>query len=421
MRKLRAGTLHHPSWGCTRQRQSYFGVTKVFHLTLCFAHLRTKLGGFSVAKVRLLYVVNAASSFFSHRLPWAEDACNRGFEVSIAGPFDSATCSQIEKLGFTSYPFPFVRGIGAPKTQLAGLMAGRRVIETAAPDLVHLVGTQLVATLGPLVPSSIPSVASITGLGHAFLTDGPKGSLMRAITLAGYRATAAKGTRFVFQNQDDLNTVRSFFGMRNFSSELIRGSGVDTERFPFEALPNRGGVPHVVFPARLIREKGVFEFLAAIRILKARQVSGSFELVGDLDPNNPSSLTSVELEHAVAEGLVEWHGRSTDMVKTYRRADIVVLPSYREGLPKALLEAASMGRPMVATDVPGCREVVLPHKTGLLAPLGDVEALASALEMLVGDAEMRNRLGRGARSLIENELSLSCVMDAYHKLYHELL
>ena len=161
--------------------------------------------------MRLLYIVNQAGTFFSHRLPWARKAVNYGYEVHVAGPLGGAA-KRIEALGFKAWDFPFVRGLGSPLSLARGLRAGGQVVRHVSPDVVHLVGTQVVATLGPLLSRKMAPalVASVTGLGHAFLTDGPKGALMRAVTTTGYAAVARhENSRFVFQNPDDLATIRA--------------------------------------------------------------------------------------------------------------------------------------------------------------------------------------------------------------------
>lgn len=370
--------------------------------------------------MRLLYIVNQAATFFSHRRSWAQKAAEYGYDVHVAGPLDGSI-REIEAMGFRAWPFPFVRGLGSPIALGQGLWRGRQVVQRVAPDVVHLVGTQVVATLGPLLTPAIAPVlvASVTGLGHAFLTGGARGALMQAITTAGYASVARHpGSRFVFQNPDDLETIRGHWPLGSLHADLIRGSGVDTSAFPFVEAPVRR--PRVVFPARLIKEKGVHEFYGAVTLLKSRGVDADFVLVGDIDESNPSSLTRSELEDWTQSERLTWAGHSTDMATTLQQADVVVLPSYREGLPKSLLEAASTGRAIVATDVPGCREVVIHEKTGLLVPLGDVAALADALERLIVSKTLRDTFGLAGRRLVESSLSAERVSTAYCELYKEL-
>ncbi|MEM9861391.1 MAG: glycosyltransferase family 4 protein [Myxococcota bacterium] len=371
--------------------------------------------------MRLLLVVNDASTFFTHRLPWARAAQGAGYEVHVGGPIQQAA-SEIAALGFHARPFPFVRGVGAPRKVAEGLQKGLDVVRSVRPTIVHVVGTQLVATFAPLLRRSIAPalVLSVTGLGHAFLSEGARGRAMRWITAGGYAFCRTHGNaRFVFQNRDDLATMRSFLPLRGLPATLIRGSGVDTAQFPFSPIPV-SEPPLIVFPARLIREKGIVELLAALRLLKSSKTPFRCRLVGSVDPSNPSSTSEAEVHEWVHQGLVEWSGPSRDMPAVFREGAIVALPSFREGLPKALLEAASVGRPIVATDVPGCREVVQDGVTGTLVPLGDTRALASALDALLRSPELRASMGAAGRRRVETSLSVEQVTAAYLDVYRSL-
>ncbi len=366
---------------------------------------------------RLVYLVNQAATFFSHRLPWARRARDTGWDVHVAGPLEVPR-ERFTDEGFTPHPLPLVRGLGGPRAQARGLRALVALMRQLRPDVAHVVGTQFVAVYGPTLrlAGARAVIASITGLGHAFLTEGRAGSAMRLITLTGYRLCQAQGARFVFQNRDDLATVRSYPGMNSLAADLIRGSGVDTHVFEFQ--PTRAtDMPVVVLPARLIREKGIHQFVDAARVLREQGLSFRAVLVGSVDHANPSAVREDELRSWIDSGLVEWHGHSRNMVATYSDADIVVLPSLREGLPKALLEAASMGKPLVATDVPGCREIVDDGDNGFLVPLHDAGAMAEALAKLIRDQELRAKLGRRGRELVMEHFSAEVISRAYVELY----
>lgn len=370
--------------------------------------------------MKLLYVVNQADTFFTHRLPWARAARDAGWSVHVAGPVEDAE-PRLRAEGFVPLPVPFVRGLGGIGKQGR---AARRAFDTFRrldAEVVHLVGTQVVATLGPIarLARARHIVASITGLGHAFLTPGARGTALRAVTVLGYAATAAPGSRvgFVFQNREDLEHVRSFFPTRGLEAELIPGSGVDTT--VFRPCPEPEGPVTFVLAARLLREKGILDFVEAARLLGPR-TDLRLVLVGDLDPGNPSSFEEREVRAWVDEGLLEWWGHSNDMVATLARAHVVVLPSFREGLPKVLLEGAAMGRPLIATDVPGCREVVRPEN-GVLVPLGDASALAAAMARLAESPTQRAAMGRSSRLLVERELSADIISKRYLATYQRVM
>jgi glycosyltransferase involved in cell wall biosynthesis len=200
---------------------------------------------------------------------------------------------------------------------------------------------------------------------------------------------------------------------------MIRGSGVDLAQFVDAPMPT--GVPVVVFPARLLADKGVFEFVAAARLLRGKGVAARFVLAGLVDAANPTSVTKVQLEAWTAEGVIENWGYRSDMPQVFSSASVVVLPSYREGLPKALLEAAACGRAVVTTDVPGCRDAIDPGVTGLLVPVREVAPLAQAIEQLLLNPARREAMGQAGRRLAEREFDVNAVVDKHLAIYQKLL
>jgi glycosyltransferase involved in cell wall biosynthesis len=225
--------------------------------------------------------------------------------------------------------------------------------------------------------------------------------------------------RTVFQNFEDRETYERARIVRRDHTVLIPGSGVDLDMFQPSVQPD--GVPVVVLPARMIYHKGVGEFVGAARLLRDRNVSARFALVGPLDPDNESAIPAEVLKAWLAEGVVEWWGKREDMAHVFAEASVVCLPSYREGMSKALMEAAAAGRPVVTTDVPGCRECVEPGRTGVLVPVRDVTALAAALEVLLRDAPLRAALGAQGRGLAERAFGVRQVIDRHIELYRGLL
>jgi glycosyltransferase involved in cell wall biosynthesis len=257
-------------------------------------------------------------------------------------------------------------------------------------------------------------------MGSMFLASGAaarfRASAVRQLLRA---ATSGRGHWFIFQNEAD----RAEFAARGIGhpdrTVLIPGSGVDLQRFQASAEPP--GVPVVVLPARMLRDKGVAEFVDAARRLRRARVPARFALVGAQDPDNPSALSREELEAWVREGVVEWWGHRADMPEVYRGCHVVCLPSYREGRPKALLEAAAAGRCVVTTDVPGCRDCVEHGTSGLLVPPRDAGALADALTMLLADPARRAAMGREARLRAERDFGVEAVVDATLALYRRCL
>jgi glycosyltransferase involved in cell wall biosynthesis len=237
-------------------------------------------------------------------------------------------------------------------------------------------------------------------------------------------ALGHRNLRVIFQNEDDRASVSALARLPPERSTVIRGSGVDLESFRYHE-PEGGRTPVVMLACRWLADKGVREFCEAARALRARAAQGAgparFVLVGDTDPGNPASLTMDELRKYADEGSIELWGRRADMPAVLAEADIVVLPSYREGLPKVLLEAAACGRPVVTTDVPGCRDAIEPGVTGVLVPVRDAGALADAIDALLHDPARRLEMGRAGRQLAERCFDVRQVVEEHLRIYDQLL
>ncbi len=269
--------------------------------------------------------------------------------------------------------------------------------------------------------AGVPRVAnSITGLGYTFMKGGPSGWLLRALAVGLYRI-ALRGplTRALFENHDDLEFFVGQQIVQRDQAVVVRGTGVNLAEFT--PSPEPLGEPVVVLASRLLWDKGVGEYVEAARELKKARVPGRFLLVGVPDPGNPSSIGEDQLRAWAAEGVIEWLGRREDMPSVYAASCIAVLPSAREGLPRTLVEAAACARPIVATDVPGCREVVRNEVNGLLVASGDPAALAAAVGRLLADPPLRRRMGEQGRLLVERELADGPIHAAILAVYRELL
>jgi glycosyltransferase involved in cell wall biosynthesis len=370
---------------------------------------------------KLLFVVNVDWFFMSHRLPIALEAMRRGYEVHVAtGVTDRR--QALTDLGLTVHQLPLERS-GA--SLLGEFRTFRRIVgvmRAVRPDVVHLVTVKPVV-LGGIAArlARVPAVVSaVSGLGFVFTAGGAKARLLRAVVVALYRAVLGHpNLKVIFQNEDDRRLLQGLTGLQDARSMIVRGSGVDLSRFAVHPFPE--GPPVVVFAARLLRDKGVGEFVEAARMLRQRGVNAVFRLAGAPDPGNRASVTKEELRQWEAAGCVEFLGHQADIAQLFAAAHVVVLPSYREGLPKVLVEAAACGRPAVTTDVPGCRDAIIPGETGLLVPARDPAALAGAIERLVADAELRIAMGRAARQLAEREYAIGHIVEQHLSLYRHLL
>ena len=223
----------------------------------------------------------------------------------------------------------------------------------------------------------------------------------------------------IFQNPDDRDSLLGYRVIQAKDARLIRGSGVKLERYP--CVPEPKSVPVVVMASRLLRDKGVFEFVSAARILRDRGVEVEMRLIGSTDPGNLTSVDEKQLEQWRNDGAVRLMGYRNDIAEQYAGSNIVCLPSYREGLPKSLVEAAACGRAVVTTDVPGCRDAITPGETGMTVPVKDPLALADAVQKLVENPALRERMGLAGRALAEKEFSIEKIIDQHLQIYREVL
>jgi len=366
---------------------------------------------------RLLYLVTEDWYFWSHRLPVARAARDAGYDVLVATRVDRHA-ELITAEGFRLVSLGLRRSSRNPLREIWSILEIARVYRRERPDIVHHVALKpvLYGSLAALLTRVPVVINALAGLGFVFSSHALIATLLRLpVRLAFQILLRANRGVLILQNPDD----ESMFGEQGLMPakriRLIRGSGVDTERFPQTAEP--AGRPIVMVASRMLWDKGVGEFVEAAKLLTESGVRAAFVLVGDGDPENPATIPDDRLRSWVQEGIVEWWGRRDDMAAVLSQASIVCLPSYREGLPKVLLEAASCGRALVATDVPGCREIVLHNENGILVPLKDSRALARAIETLLSDPALRTAMGNCGRKLVEEQFSSSLVarqtMNAY--------
>jgi glycosyltransferase involved in cell wall biosynthesis len=371
-------------------------------------------------KGRLVFVVNHAPFFVSHRLPIAIAAREAGYEVHVAVPLSEPAVTAIRAEGCFVHDLQLDRSATRVLGEWRSLRALRQLYRDLSPTIVHHVTVKpvLYGSLARRMTGGGAVVNAVPGLGYVFLARGVRARLRRFLVECLYRvALGGTQTRAVFQNPDDLEQFVARGLIRRDQVVLIRGSGVDLADFAFVEEP--AGDPLVILPARMLRDKGVGEFVEAARLVRATLPRVRFALVGGCDANR-SAIEERQLRAWNAEGVVEWWGQRDDMPDVLRQASIVCLPSFREGLPKALIEAAASGRAIVTTDVPGCREVVTHRENGLLVPARDSAALAAAITTLVRDPALRRRMGRAGRVRAEREFSLESVVRQTLDVYATL-
>lgn len=370
---------------------------------------------------RLMFVVNNPAFFMSHRVPVALAAQRAGYDVHVA-TMDGPAVADIQALGMTHHAIPMTRSGKHPLQELGTLLALVRLFRRVRPDVVHLV------TIKPVLYGGIAArlarvrgmVAAISGLGFVFLSNSLKMRLVRSVVARLYRiALGHPNSRVIFQNANDRDLLKSLGAVRDAQVVMIRGAGVDLDAY--RALPEPPAPPVVVtMVARLLRDKGVQEFVQAAGLLRQRGLPVTMQLVGGVDAGNPASATQSEVDAWQRDGAVQALGERSDVAALYAASHIAVLPSYREGLPKSLIEAAACARAVVTTDVPGCRDAIEAGETGLLVPVRDAPALADAIARLAEDPALRQAMGLAGRALAEREFNIERVASIHVALYDAL-
>jgi glycosyltransferase involved in cell wall biosynthesis len=370
---------------------------------------------------RLLFVVNDLEFFVSHRLPIARAARASGYDVHVATPPGRSNV-DIDTLGLVHHEIPMSRRGLNPLAEFRTLGALVGLLWRLKPDLVHLVTMKPVLYGGIAARlSAVPGVVmAIAGLGYLSDPIERKSRRLRLLVLPLLRfALGHRNIRAIFQNADDRRVLVAATGLDDERAVLISGSGVELDRY--RALPEPPLPVTIVLASRLLKPKGVVEFIEAARLLDERGLNLRFRLAGDTDEGNPLTVTAAELDDWREEGRVEIMGRQNDIPGLFAASHIVVLPSYYgEGLPRVLLEAAACGRAVVTTDHPGCRDAVEPGVTGLLVPPRDVGALSDAIEALARDAARRQAMGVAARRRAEREFGVDRVVAEHLRIYERL-
>jgi glycosyltransferase involved in cell wall biosynthesis len=376
---------------------------------------------------KLLFLVTEDWYFCSHRLPVARAAQAAGFAVVVATRVRTHG-DRIRHEGFALRPLPWCRRGDGP------VGAGRAIAEIARlyrderPDLVHHIALKpvlfggIARRLACMGAADAPAVAdSIMGLGSSFSYSSFAARLRRPALGIGLRVAAGRERGWVIVQNPEDRAALVHLGIEAERITMIRGSGVDPRWFL--PLPDPGtSTVKVALVSRMLREKGVLDAVAAIRLLRARGVPVELLLAGPTDLDNRGSLTTDWLSALAAEPGIDWLGPVADVREVWRQAAIAVLPStYGEGVPKALLEAAACARPIIATDVPGCREVVRPGETGILVKPRDVEGLAAAIAALAEDPARRAAMGAAGRALIEAEFTEDIVARETLAVYRAAL
>lgn len=371
---------------------------------------------------RLVFTVNNPDFLVSHRLVLVKGALAAGYDVHAVAP-EGQGFEVLANLGVECHRWSLVRKSQALVGEGRAVASLISVYARLAPDIVHQV------TIKPVLYGSAacrlikkPAVVNaVSGFGYVFLAQGPIAEARRRAVAAAYRvALTTPRSAVVLQNDDDEADLRRFGALAASADVVkIRGSGVDLSQFL--PCPEPAGPPVVMLPARLLWDKGVREFVEAAEVVRRVEPTVRFVLAGGLDDGNPAAVARADVEKWVRSGQVEWWGHQADMAAAFAKATLVCLPSYREGMPKALLEAAAVGRALITTDAPGCRDAVDGGRAGLMVPVRDAAALAEAVLLLIRNEGHRRSFAAAARNLAMSRFDDRLVLRDHLHLYARLL
>ncbi|MDX1519687.1 MAG: glycosyltransferase family 4 protein [Gammaproteobacteria bacterium] len=376
-------------------------------------------------KPSLLFLVTEDWYFMSHRAELARAAVEAGFDVSLVTQV-SRHEAEIRDMGIALYPVVFPRSFRRPWQDIRTLTGTCKALRAASPDIVHHVSLKpivigsLLHKTGPCAGNKPAVINAFTGLGYVFTSQKFSARMIRAILVPLLKSLLRGRNHFLlFQNRDDMRMMIDQGIARENQCTLIPGSGVNVHKYSPTEEPE--GPPVCTLVSRMLYDKGVQDFVEAARLVKEQGVNARFVLVGDTDPENPAGIPEHVLQSWHRDGNIEYLGRQQDVSDVYANSHIVVLPSHREGFPKTVIEAAACARPVITTDVPGCRDAIVPGETGKLVPAKDPGALAAAMIELINDKQQRERLGRAGRSLVEEKYASGVINSQFIKLYRKII
>ena len=368
---------------------------------------------------KLLYVVNEDWAFLLNRLPMARAARQAGYEVHVATRVNEGA-GAIEAEGFTLHPIPLQRGGASPLSALQTILALRRLTSRIKPDIAHHSGLQC-SVYGSIAAygKTFPYVSALTGMGYVYTSATWRTRILRVILKWLLPALLDRPDCVVLVQNPDDRAALADLGISEQRIVLIPGSGVDTETL--QPLPDPEGPVTYGFAGRLLTDKGIRALVAAHAIVRDQGFQTNLLIAGNPDPANPASVSLLEVKGWTQRPGITWLGQIKDIASLWRRCHFAILPSHREGLPGSLMEAAACERALIATDAPGCREIVIDGRTGLLVPIEDPEALAQAIVKLATSSELRARYAKAARELVVTKLSARMIGEQIVGLYNEMI
>jgi glycosyltransferase involved in cell wall biosynthesis len=376
----------------------------------------------SAARPKILFVVAEDWYFWSHRRPIASAALQNGYDVFVATRVGDCG-EKIIEAGFRLIPLRLDRSSYSLFHELRTVSELRSIYRREKPDIIHHIALKpiLYGSIAALGNRRIQVINAFAGLGYLVSSPSFKARMLKRVLWKMFRFLLNRPNSFLLlQNREDRDLLVAEVGVPPEKTTIIRGSGVDVNEF--QAIAEVPSVPIVLLSSRMLWIKGISDFVEAAKLLHSRGVRARFVLAGDTDPGSPGAIPREKLQEWQNAGRVEWWGHQQSMSRMLQQSAIVCLPSHGgEGVPKALIEAAASERAIVATDVPGCRDIVRHGTNGLLVPPKNPAALADAIATLLNDPSLRAAMGRRGREIAVNEFSEEKVIQQTLALYRQLL
>ena len=371
---------------------------------------------------RLFIVVNQDFFFLSHRLPVATAALEAGYDVTIVSE-DTGVSHKIREAGLKTINLPINKAGTNMKDEVKTLFFLYKLFRREKPDIVHLVGlkTMLWGSIACRLAGVKAMVSAVCGLGVLFDEKHAQSFMTQAILKVMRITHHKKRLRVIFQNNDDKGIFQDAKIVNDNQCAFTNGSGINLQNYDYTPEPTEGPIK-IIFTARMVEDKGTLVLIEAAKKLEPEYKGKiQFLLCGGLD-TNPNGITKDMLESRCDGEYIQWLGHRKDVLELLKQSHIMAFPSwYREGLPKSVIEAEAIGRPIVTTDSVGCRDTVIDGKNGFLIPIKDSNALADALKKLIDSKELRETMGKNAREFAVNKFDIKDVTDVHLDVYKTIL
>lgn len=371
---------------------------------------------------RVLFVISEDWALITHRLHLVEAAITAGYEVGLATRITKYE-SLLKKHDIKIYNWNLERKSLNPFLEIMVFFNLCRILWLFKPNIIHAVAQKPLIYSGIAIKfynKKIGFTGNLGGLGYVFTSKSIKATLLRPLVKLLLKISlTGRRTKLILQNNDNIKVIKELNIVKGDDIRLVRGAGVEIDKFLPTPIPQT--IPKIILPARLLWDKGIGEFIRVASKIKSRKIKALFQIVGDVDPHNPLSIPQSQINQWVGSGVVMHLGRKHDMNAIYKNASIICLPSYNEGLPKALLEGASCGKPLVAFDVPGCREIVIDNLNGILVKFGDETRLEKALVSLIKNKKLCEKMGKKGREIVEINFSDKVINAQTLNIWKELM